>query len=122
MTYYAILMDPDYMGVYRIKESRTLKSACATLRKLIGDENAEFGMITTKKPKMGHIYSEYPPELVGTMNITLSRRKINVGPAFGQQKVRIPREEYTFHKRIPHKNIKSWPSYIVLYDGTLKAI
>lgn len=22
MTYYAILMDPDYMGVYRIKESR----------------------------------------------------------------------------------------------------
>ena len=116
MTYYAVLMDPDYMGVYRIKESRTLKSACATLRKLIGDENAEYGMITTKRPEMGKIYSRYPPELVGIMNVTISKRKARVGRAM------IPKDDYIFYKRIPNKSIDHWPSYIVLYDGTLKAI
>lgn len=116
MTYYAVLMDPDYMGVYRIKESRTPKGCYAALRKMIKDEGAEYGLITTKKPKMGQIYSRYPPETVGIMNVVISKEKVRVGNAM------IPKDNYVLYTRIPNKAMKYWPGYIVLYDGTLKAL
>ena len=116
MTYYAILMDPDYMGVYRIKESRTLKGCCAALRKMIKDEGAEYGLITTKKPSMGQTYSRYPPETVGVMNVRISRRKVKVGNTM------IPKDDYVFYKKVPNRPITYWPGYIVLYDGTMKAL
>ena len=114
MTYYYAPYIDEYVGFGKLRRSATLKNALKGLRSYISETRCESGVILNTED-LPSPSNRRPKNLVGTIQVRISNRKINIKLPNG--KTVQTYGEYFYY--IPKGKRKGM---MVMSDGSLKSV